>query len=238
MPNTSHQHECRRGGKCKNRYRDTEGHMHGAEIEDAGKLCRTCEEQAFSAIRKLGEDYEALAQVSANPTGTRAKGPHVKHTPGRAAPINLNAYELMARIDDELLRWAIRLDRELDNLPANPQKRVNRCLTSLSVRLGTLIDQPTHIFDALLPYHEGGDYLGREALDGVDAVIRLADYHRRAQRILGRTEAISYLTVEICHVCGQRRLIAQHDQNLISCRNCGHTWDEETFARLNNPLAA
>lgn len=239
MPNTNHQHECRRGGKCQNRYRDTEGHMHGAAIEDAGKLCRNCEEHAFNAIRKLADDYQALAQASTNPTGTRTNEPRVKRTPGHAVPINLNAYELMARIDDELLRWALRLDRDLDDFPTNPQKRVNRCLTSLSVRLGTLIDQPTHLFDALLPHYEGGDYLGREALDGVGAVIRLANYHRHAQQILGLTETtISYLTVETCHVCGQRKLIAQHEQELISCRNCGNVWDQDEFTRLNNPLAA
>ncbi|MFC5789687.1 hypothetical protein ACFPPE_07440 [Agromyces tardus] len=237
-------HECRQGKRCKSRRRDDDGELHGAALETADSLCRLCEEEAFAAIRALPRDFALLADTSTNPTGTRSRTPAVRRTPGRSAPINLDAYELMAKIDDELLRWALRLDTDFDDAPRDPQQRVARCVAVLSTRLGTLVDQPTHIFDALLPHPDGGDYLGRESLNGVDAVLRLATYHRTAQGILGLTEtSVSYLNTETCHLCGTRSLYAHLDEDpgddcRIACRTCHHTWSQDEFTRLNNPEAA
>ncbi|SNY84207.1 hypothetical protein SAMN04244553_3608 [Nocardia amikacinitolerans] len=233
-------HQCQQGRRCQGRTRTPNGQWHAAGVERPRTLCHPCEEACFAAIRSLPDDFRLLSEASTNPTGIRRRAPKVRRTPGRSIPINVEAHALMSAIDDETFRWALRLDPDInDNLPRDAQRRVERCVTALSTRLGTLIDQPVHVFSALLPHPDGGDHLGREALDGVDAVLRLDGYHRRTRSILGLTEASkSYLNGETCHVCAARTLFVHIHEHRIHCRSCQNTWEQDDFARLNNPLAA
>lgn len=234
------EHECRNGRRCKSRTRDDEGEWHGAGVEDAGKLCQPCEGSAFDAIRALGHDYLALQDAILEPRG-RIDGPKVMGSSERKIPIPLDVDTLMSEIDDEALRWTVRITRG-DALPGTPHERVSRCVSILSANLGTLIDLPAQTVTAWFPHPDGGDWDGRLVLDGVDAVLRLAKLHHRAQSVLGLVETTTWLA-ESCHVCGLRTLTIasdgdQPDDSLVSCRSCKNVWSQAQFARLNNPLVA
>lgn len=235
------EHKCRQGRRCKARIRDDEGQWHGAGVDDAGKLCRPCEQHAFGAIGQLWDDFRALEKAVHEPRG-RIDGPKVRKTADRKIPIPLDIDTLMTSIDDETLRWAIRVTRG-DPLPATPRERVRRCVAILRANTGTLVDLPTQKVPAWMPYADGGDYDGLLELDGVDAVLRLAKLHHRAQGALGLVETTTWLA-ESCHVCGLRTLTislydaTDVDNSLVSCRTCQNVWSQAEFTRLNNPLAA
>lgn len=233
-------HECRQRHRCKSRYRDDEGEWHGAGVEDAGRLCQPCEATAFDAIRALGRDYLTLQAAITEPRG-RIDGPKVTGSSERKIPIPLDIDTLMGDIDNETLRWTLRITRG-DALPSAPEERVLRCVSILSANLGTLIDLPVHVVAAWFPHPDGGDWDGKLVFDGVDAVLRLAKLHQRAQSVLGLVETTTWLA-ECCHVCGLRALTIASDSDdpddsLVSCRSCKNVWSQAQFARLNNPLAA
>lgn len=229
------EHECRQGRKCKARIRDAEDRWHGAGVEDAGKLCHPCEEHAFAAIAQLADDYAALQAGTLEPRG-RVDGPKVKGTADRKIPIPLDIYTLMSDIDDETLRWTVRITRG-DPLPASTPERVRRCVAILGSNLGTLVDLPLQRVAAFMPHPEGGDYDALLELNGVDAVLRLAKLHDRARTVLGLTDRkVEPLRDDYCHVCGLAALTIEIDTGIIRCRECRNCWSQEEFARLNNPL--
>lgn len=221
------EHECRLGRKCKSRIRDAEEKWHGAGVEEAGRLCRPCEEHAFAAIRMLGDDYLQLIPARTE-IRSHVSGPKVSGTGERPIPIRLGPDTLMSEIEDETLRWAIRITR------GEPIPHDN-CFAVLRANLGTLIGFPAQPVTVWRPLPDGGDDSVSMVLDGVDAVLRLARLHQRAQTILGLVETTTWLT-ESCHVCGLRTLTMSIEHALISCRNCRNVWDQDEFARLNNPL--
>lgn len=231
----SPEHECRQGRKCKARLRDDEDRWHGAGVEDAGTLCRPCEEHAFGAIRQLHNDYRQLIPARVE-IRSHISGPKVSGSSERPIPIRLGPDTLMSDIDIETLRWTLRITGG-DPLPAADSGRVHRCVEILSANLGTLIGLPTRIVPAWLPHPDGGDTDGLDALDGVDAVLRLAQLHHRAMVMLGLIETTTWLT-EACHMCGLRTLTMSIEHSLISCRSCRNVWDQDEFARLNNPMMA
>lgn len=164
-------------------------------------------------------------------------GPKIRKTADRKILLPLDVDTLMTAIDDETLRWAIRVTRG-DPLPGTPRARVRQCVTILRTSTGTLVDLPLQRVPAWMPYSDGGDYDGALELDGVDAVLRLADLHRRAQSTLGLTEPKTERLNDPCHVCGLALLMMDVGESIIKCRGCWNCWSEQEFARLNNPLAA
>lgn len=223
----SPEHECRQGRKCKARLRDDEERWHGAGVEDAGTLCRPCEEDAFGAIRQLAEDYLQLIPARTE-IRSPVSAPKVSGSSERPIPIRLGPDTLMSDIDGETLRWALRITR------GEPH---DNSITVLCSNLGTLISLPAQSVTAWHPHPEGGDDVEDVTLDGVDAVLRLARLHQRALVILGLIETTTWLT-EACHMCGLRTLTMSIEHELISCRNCRNCWHQDDFARLNNPMMA
>lgn len=218
------EHECRQGHRCKARHRDTAGKWRGKGVERGGTLCRSCEEHAFNDIRRLDDDQTLLYAVRLQ-QGSHVSGPKVTGSSELPIPINLGIDTLLADIDIEADRWARRLPGEhLDDL------------TAICTQLGTLIDLPKRRVTVWRPHPDGGDDPADEVLDGVDAVLRLARLHHRAQAVLGLIETTAWLN-ESCHVCGYRMLTMALEHELIQCRNCKNCWHQDEFARLNNPLA-
>ncbi|MFG1794163.1 hypothetical protein [Nocardia sp. NPDC049149] len=150
-------------------------------------------------------------------------------------PVAVDA--LMEAIDNETLRWTLRITRG-DPLPSAPIERVRRCVVILGANLGTLIDRPMEVVPALIPHPQGGDYLGKEALDGVDAVLRLAGFHDQAINLLGLQEPSEEWLPESCHVCGRQLVFASLSESTVRCRSCRNVWGQDEFMRLNNPFLA
>lgn len=231
------EHECRQGRHCRARLRDAEEKWHGAAVEEAGRLCRSCEQYMFEAIGHLWDDYRALEIAVHEPRG-RIDGPKIRKTADRKVLIPLDVDSAMFAIDDETLRWTLRITRG-DPLPKASRDRVERCVAILSANTGTLVDLPLQRVAALMPHPEGGDYDGLLELDGVDAVLRLARLHDRSRTILGLTDRkVEPLREDYCHVCGLAALTIEIDTGIIKCRECRNCWSQEEFARLNNPLMA
>jgi len=228
------EHECRQGRRCKARRRDTEGAWHGAGVERPNTLCRGCEKHGFAAIAELSRDYGGLAGARIEQR-SHASGPKVSGSSERPVPISLTADTLMAEIDDELTRWTLRITRG-DPLPRHARERVYRCVAILGAATGTLVDLPRQVVAAWFPHPDGGDWDGRMELDGVDAVLRLTRLHERAVSVLGLEEAKYEWLREPCHVCGHKTVAASLEEPLVKCRNCHNVWDQDEFARLNNPM--
>lgn len=218
------EHSCRQGRRCKARVRDAEGEWHGVGVERPGSLCRSCEAHAFDAIRQLPDDYDALG-ASRTEQRSKVSGPFVTGSSERPIPIPLGIDTLMTEINEETARWARRLPGEGSDF------------TVISSALGTLVDLPPQKITVWVPHPDGGDDIGETVLDGVDAVLRLSRLHERAVSALGLTDATPWLA-EHCHVCGLRALTANMRDATIHCRSCRNVWDQDEFARLNNPLVA
>ncbi len=229
------EHECRQGHRCKARTRDAAGKWHGKGVERGGTLCRSCESHAFAAIGELGSDYRALAPARLEERA-RASAPKVSGSYELPIPIQLPIDTLMTDIDNETLRWTLRITKG-DPLPTRPEDRVARCVAILGANLGTLVDLPLQIVPAWFPHADGGDWDGLMELDGVDAVLRLARLHDRAISALGLQDTRFEWLREPCHVCGHQTVTASLEEPLVKCRNCHNVWDQDEFARLNNPLA-
>lgn len=135
----------------------------------------------------------------------------------------------MRDIDAETGRWAARLTG------GDPMPTVEHQVVAITTRLGTLIDQPARSVPVLVDRHDGGDDLELVELDGVDAVLRLAALHHRAQSVLGLSESVTMLP-DPCPHCGMRALAPSRDQETVSCRGCGISWDRTHFALLNRVL--
>jgi hypothetical protein len=222
-------HECRRARRCKTRTRDAENQWRGGGVETPG-LCAACEESAFDAIRQLGEDWHNL---DAALTVKQKRGiPQYGGTNERPSPLNLGVAVVSADLETEALRWYRAVATESDDeLPWHYLAAVDRALTMLCTRLGTLIDKPVRRYDVLLPLPFGGDHMGAEEWDGVDGVLRLAQLHHDAQKVLGTTETRIWLP-DPCHVCGVKTLAVSRDQQTIRCRGCRNVWDAHQFAAL------
>ena len=218
------EHSCRQGRRCKARVRDAEGKWHGVGVERPGSLCRSCEAHAFDAIRCLEDDSRSLSGARFA-QHSRISGPYVTGSSERPIPIALGMDTLMTEIIEETTRWARRLPGEGEGF------------ADLFAYLGTLVDLPPQRITVWVPHPDGGDDIGEDVLDGVDAVLRLARLHERAVNALGLTDATPWLA-EHCHVCGLRALTADMQDATIRCRSCRNCWDQDEFARLNNPLVA
>lgn len=233
------EHQCRQGRRCKDAVPTADGELHGKGVDRPETLCPACEHAAFAAMRELSDDYQALA-AAVHQTRGRIDGPRVTRTAERAIPIPLDIDTLMTAIDDETLRWTVRLTRG-EPLPSSPAARVARCVAILSANTGTLVDMPRRRVSVWMPYPWGGDYDALAEYDGVDAVLRLAALHHRARATLGLTDSPVEKLRDICHVCGQESLtvnVADAADSVIRCRNCRNCWSQDEFTRLNNVLAA
>lgn len=223
------EHECRRDRRCKTRTRDAEGAWHGGGVETPG-LCQACEGGAFDSIRQLREDWVALDAA----LGDKLKRgiPQYGGSNEMPSPLNLGAAVLSADLETEALRWYRAVATEADDeLPWHYLTAVDRALTVICTRLGTLIDKPRKRYAVLLPLPFGGDHEGAQEWDGVDGVLRLAQLHHDAQKVLGTTETRIWLP-DPCHVCGVKSLAVSRDQQTIRCRGCRNVWDAHQFAAL------
>jgi len=164
-------------------------------------------------------------------TRSKVSAPKVSGSSERPVPISLAADTLLSDIEIESLRWAVRLTRG-EPIPTSG------ALAVICSRLGTLVDMPAQVVTAWRPHPDGGDDVTTLVLDGVDAILRLADLHRRAGLVLGLTpQRVNFLR-EPCHVCGLSMLEASVKTNMVKCHSCRNVWDQDQFARLNNPLVA
>lgn len=173
----------------------------------------------------------------------------------QSIPIPLDIDTLRTAIDNELQRWHNRLTG-CDPVPVNPRACVQQCHRIVCSRLGTLVDLPVAEYTVNVPLHDGGDDLERWEMDGVDAVLRLAELHRRTETVLGVADVVQWMRQK-CHVCGLKALvltIAPPTQgvtdgagrkvdpppadDMVKCRSCHNAWTYEQFVRLNDPLVA
>ncbi|WP_069164893.1 hypothetical protein [Nocardia altamirensis] len=223
-------HECRQGARCKSRIRDDDGRWHGKGVERPDTLCRVCEEAAFGAIRPLYDDWLLLEAAKLLPP-TKDRAPKVTHSTLYSIPIRLDIDTVQSAIEDETLAWAITITRG-DPLPTPRQECVQKCVSILATNLGTLVDLPRRWRWRMTPLADGGDELIHIGLDGVDAVLGLADLHRRARVVLGLNETRIWLP-DPCHVCGIKALTSSADQETVTCQSCRAVWAKEEFARLN-----
>jgi hypothetical protein len=109
---------------------------------------------------------------------------------------------------------------------------VKRCLAILGAHKGTLVDLPPHVYE---DWTREGDDLMKVSLDGVDAVLRLAAFHRQAMAVLGLGETRIWLP-DPCPSCGRKSLSPSANQERISCQGCHAVWDSQHFALLGNVL--
>lgn len=216
------EHECRQGRRCKSRIRDAEGIFHGAGVERPNSLCRACEDSAFADIRELSNDYLELAAGVTTKQET-AGGPKVTRSADPSVPIQLGTDALMTLINEEAARWARRLPGDGDEL------------TVICSHLGTLVDLPPQKVVVWRPHPDGGDDTTDQILDGVDAVLRLANLHKRAQMLLGEVETTIFLP-DPCPHCARKALAVSKDQQRVTCKGCRIVWDSEHFALLSNVL--
>ncbi|OBA62205.1 hypothetical protein A5780_19295 [Nocardia sp. 852002-20019_SCH5090214] len=234
----SHPHECRNGHHCRQATRTDDGEKVGAIIERAG-LCPPCERHAFAAIQQLADDWIALNRAAGNVFSRLDSSPRVNQTPDRhKVPVRLEALDLATVIDQEVGRWAWRVAPHVkDAMPGNAQARVARHVTALTRHLGTLADLPAQSVGIPSVGDNGHVQWTRTPLDGADALMRLERLHRAANRLLGRTGAVTWLR-EPCQDCGRRTLTSNPYENLISCAHCGHAWAADEFDALTNMEAA
>ncbi len=225
-------HFCRRDRRCKTRTRTTEGEYVGGGVEEPG-LCVPCEETAFDAIGELHVDWGSLVLAL---TMTQKDGtPRIGGTNPHPIPLRLDAAALSASIETEVIRWARVVTRGNEDLPAAIGPCVHRCVTILRTHTGTLIGQPQRRYWDLQPHPDGGDHLAQIELDGVDGVMRLADLHKDALRVLGVTETREWLP-DPCPHCGRKALATSKDQQHVTCQGCRIAWDSAHFALLGNVL--
>lgn len=227
-------HECRRGRRCKARRKTADGAFHGALIERPDALCHPCEDGAFEAIRHLGDDYADLSGHQFE-DHTQSQGPKIGgFNPVAAIPVALGVDTLMWAIYNETLRWYARITKG-DPEPVDFTERVRHRVLVLGANLGTLVDTPKRRLPALFPHPDGGDWRGVEEMDGVDAVLRLASFHHRAQALMGEVETVIFLP-DPCPHCGRKALAASKDQEHVTCKSCQIVWDSAHFALLSNVL--
>lgn len=224
----SPEHECRQGRHCKARIRDADSRWHGAGVERPDSLCRPCEEAAFADIRQLGDDRALLLVARTQPHAVNGSGPKVSGSSERPVPISLPADALITAIDEEAARWARRLPGDGDDL------------TVICSNLGTLVDLPPQTMTVWVPLPDGGDDVTETVLDGVKGILRLSRLHHRAVGVLGLAEPKDEWLKEPCHICGLMMVTTSPRTDLVTCRNpeCRNVWDQDEFARLNNPLLA
>lgn len=221
------EHECRQGRKCKARTKDAEGTWHGAGVEDAGRLCRPCEEHAFADIRQLDDDYGALLAADRSERAASAE-PKVSGSAELPVPIALDMDALVTEFNEEAARWSRRL-------PGEDPYLVEDCLTKICAYLGTIVDMPMRQFTVWSPHPDGGDSFTETFLDGVDGILRLANLHRRAQALLGVVEVTTFLP-DPCPHCARKALAVSKDQERVTCKACLIVWGSEHFALLSNVL--
>lgn len=219
------EHECRQRRRCKARTRTADDQWHGAGTERPNTLCKPCEQNAFTAIQELGSDYSLLQAASAQEP-SHLPGPKISGSSARMIPINLAADALATAIDEESARWARRLPGE------------GAELTVICSSLGTLIDLPPQSVTLWAPHPDGGDDLRNDVMDGVDAVLALAQLHHRAVKVLGLEPDQDQRSQEPCHLCGWRTITTSVRTELVTCHHCHNVWHQDVFARLTNPLAA
>lgn len=223
-------HRCRQRHRCVARVRDDDGRWLGGGVDRTDTLCRGCEEAAFAAIRQLYEDWCLLevAETRSATAGSGAEGDPVDAVFGADPPRHRHP--------------AVR-DRGRNphlGTHTHPQRPAACRARGLCAPMcGDPVDPPRHprgpaapaaVADG--PRADGGDDLGRVDLDGVDAVLGLAELHRYTQNLLGLIETRIWLP-DPCHVCGVKALTSSPDQETVTCQACRSVWGKEEFARLN-----
>lgn len=228
MTMTDLSHRCRRGERCPSREQLDDGSYTGAGIEDPG-LCDICEDRAFDAIRQLAADHATLQQFGLHLPRAAGDGVAGTAVAGSRVLIRADVDEVATAIAEETARWARILTR------GDEMRDVEAQCAAITTRLGTLVDQPARIVTVWSPNPDGGDDPAEQVMDGVDAVLRLAFLHHRARAVLGLDERVTMLP-DPCPGCGLKALAASRDQERVTCKSCGVTWDREHFALLDRVL--
>lgn len=230
MPETV-EHECRQGRRCVGWTKGPDGEVHAAGVERPDTLCRPCEEASFADIRHLADDWVHLdASLGAIQAGD-AQG-KVSSSRTYPVPIRLDVDALMNEIETELVRWARIVTRGDIEIPDRSYLTVRECALAVTSRLGTLVDLPPREIVTMEPLSDGGDYVQRVVVDGVDAVLRLARLHPRALAVLQVKEIRIWLP-DACYMCGKKALSSSVDQSLVTCQACKNVWSKDEFAKLN-----
>lgn len=227
------EHQCRQGKRCAARTRNKTNEWQPAGTEQPNTLCPACETINFDAIRELNKDWNDLA-ASITTKRVTDTGPKVITSQTHPIPIRLDVDALQNDIETELLRWARILTRG-EEFPMKSRECVHATHNAITTRLGTLIDLPPREITTLEAHPDGGDYVQRVLVDGIDAILRLAHLHHRTEHVL-QTRPIKIWLTDPCPACGRKALAASKDQARITCQGCRAVWDKDQFARLGTVL--
>lgn len=233
MDTATHEHSCRRGKRCAARTRNKANEWVPAGTERPNTLCPPCEDIAFEAISNLQTDW---GQLEGSITAKRVvdTGPKVLTSQSHPSPIRLDVDALQNDIETELIRWARILTRG-DEFPGKSRDCIAATFTVVTSRLGTLVDMPVREIVVMESHPDGGDYLQRILMDGVDAILRLSQLHYRAEHVL-QTRPVKIWLTDPCPACGRKALNASKDQSRITCQGCRAVWDKDQFVRLGTVL--
>jgi hypothetical protein len=225
-------HACRQGSWCVARTRD----MHDPNIvvpqwtDRPNTLCRDCEVVSFDRMDCLLNDWEQL-DTSLTTARLADEGPRVGSSRHFPALIRLDVDALLNDIETETLRWA-RIITRGDPVPTNRHLCVKHCTEVIRRNRATLIELPLREVVVLESHPDGGEYVQRTHMDGVDGVLRLARLHTRAERVLDTPEVRVWIP-EPCPNCARKACTATEDRTRITCQVCRHTYDGTTFWRVS-----
>lgn len=230
-------HRCRRGSRCPDRERLTDGQVLGALIPAEHGLCPVCQTTAGRAILELPTDYVELDMLLGRTNTIGA--PLVSGTRELPIPIRTSIEAVQAAILHEVCCWAESTAEVLrvtwDTYGAGhsrPGFRVQRGSRLLSSALSALLA----LRDVVHIGWTDDDRLEPLERDGVTGALVLLDLHHRTRAVAGRTRLVHRLPAP-CPRCQCTALERVDGDDVIDCRSCErrYSWDE--YNRLCNALA-
>lgn len=225
-------HDCRQGPRCADRRRGDDGGWVPAGTLVPRSLCLACEQRATTAVRGLHVDWrELFLRLPATSSG--ALDAPVSGSRDLPIPIRTSVEACMGDIEEELLRWHRQLTGG-DGVPVGPEDVVRVCLTAVLSRLPALLGLPVRVVAVTAVDSAGDDFTELVELDGVDAVLRLAALHARAQHLVGASWVTRWLD-HVCPSCRTRTLKVRSTgddrEDLTTCIKCFQVWPDAELDR-------
>jgi hypothetical protein len=225
-------HDCRQGPRCADRRRDDEGLWLPAGTLRPGSLCVACEQKATTAVVGLHVDWREL-YLRLPATSSSALDPPVSGSRETPIPIRTSVEACMGDIEEELLRWH-RVLTGGEGVPRVSEDAVRVCLASVVSRLPALLRLEPRPVTVTAVDGDGDDSYLTVVLDGVDAVLRLAALHARAQHLVGASWVARWLD-HVCPTCRTRTLkvrsTADGQEDTTSCVKCFQVWPDAQLDR-------
>ena len=233
---------CASGRACR-AAETVDGRRTAAVVADGRQLCESCTGEARRAFARLPHDWLKL-KASLADTGGGA-GEKVRSTPTPAAPINVAAEALMARIVDCVKRGdaTVREVMGMDVMAGSGRgsRAEYRFLTAATMRIVPNVDR-------LIGAPEGAYWRGHVGLawSGVDVALMALDVRRRVRQHLGETRQREVLHLP-CPRCNARALVREVEDRrrwtsatdgvatpeVIRCAACEGEWTEAEYRWLS-----